>query len=270
MPLIKSYTKDAFVKNIKVSRKEDKPVPQAIAIAYDVARRAVDKAGMRETERMRKAWREAIADALRGTSKKPKAAKKPAKRKVAKKPAKRKAAKKAPSRSFATSYIVCVTRAVGRSGVQDLNNVSARVERAAKGARLWVDRIRTIKGAKHLSLTFKAPTYVVADKAVKAIKSLGIVGLRAWAEQHPPKTYAVKKAPKKAAKKPAKKRPETALQMIANVGPPSQWSGAAAAFLGPVRRKIIQSKWKTMTPAQHKAALAAFHKKMCGAVRGRF
>lgn len=40
MPLVKSSSKDAFKKNIKTEMKSGKPQKQAVAIAYDVKRRA--------------------------------------------------------------------------------------------------------------------------------------------------------------------------------------------------------------------------------------
>jgi hypothetical protein len=40
MPLVKSTSKEAFRKNIKAEVKAGKPVKQAVAIAYDVQRRA--------------------------------------------------------------------------------------------------------------------------------------------------------------------------------------------------------------------------------------
>ena len=40
MPLIKSTSKEAFGKNIKTEMAAGKPQKQAVAIAYDVARRA--------------------------------------------------------------------------------------------------------------------------------------------------------------------------------------------------------------------------------------
>ena len=41
MPLVKSTSKEAFRKNIKAEVAAGKPVKQAVAITYDVQRRAV-------------------------------------------------------------------------------------------------------------------------------------------------------------------------------------------------------------------------------------
>ena len=43
MPLTKSPSKKAFEKNIKAEVKADKPVKQAVAIAYSVKREAAQK-----------------------------------------------------------------------------------------------------------------------------------------------------------------------------------------------------------------------------------
>jgi hypothetical protein len=43
MPLKKSASKKAFKENIKREVKEKKPVKQAVAIAYNVKRKAVDR-----------------------------------------------------------------------------------------------------------------------------------------------------------------------------------------------------------------------------------
>ena len=40
MPLVKSPSKEAFRKNVKAEMKSGKPQKQAVAIAYDVKRRA--------------------------------------------------------------------------------------------------------------------------------------------------------------------------------------------------------------------------------------
>lgn len=40
MPLVKSSSKDAFRKNVKAEMKAGKPQKQAVAIAYDVKRKA--------------------------------------------------------------------------------------------------------------------------------------------------------------------------------------------------------------------------------------
>ena len=40
MPLVKSSSKDAFRKNVKAEMKAGKPKKQAVAIAYDVKRKA--------------------------------------------------------------------------------------------------------------------------------------------------------------------------------------------------------------------------------------
>ena len=45
MPLVKSKSKEAFQKNVKAEIKAGKPVKQALAIAYDVKRKAGKKNG---------------------------------------------------------------------------------------------------------------------------------------------------------------------------------------------------------------------------------
>ena len=45
MPLIKSSSKVAFIKNLKTEIKAGKPKKQALAIAYDVKRRSTKKKG---------------------------------------------------------------------------------------------------------------------------------------------------------------------------------------------------------------------------------
>ncbi len=45
MPLIKGYSDETFQKNVKKMVKEGKPQKQAVAIAYDVKRKAQKKAG---------------------------------------------------------------------------------------------------------------------------------------------------------------------------------------------------------------------------------
>jgi hypothetical protein len=43
MPLVKSASKEAFSKNVKAELKAGKPQKQALAIAYDVKRKASSK-----------------------------------------------------------------------------------------------------------------------------------------------------------------------------------------------------------------------------------
>lgn len=45
MPLVKSASKNAFRKNIKAEMASGKPQKQAVAIAYDVKRKAAAKKG---------------------------------------------------------------------------------------------------------------------------------------------------------------------------------------------------------------------------------
>jgi len=45
MPLVKSSSKNAFRKNIKAEMASGKPQKQAVAIAYDVKRKAAVKKG---------------------------------------------------------------------------------------------------------------------------------------------------------------------------------------------------------------------------------
>jgi hypothetical protein len=45
MPLVKSPSKNAFRKNIKAEMASGKPQKQAVAIAYDVKRKAAAKKG---------------------------------------------------------------------------------------------------------------------------------------------------------------------------------------------------------------------------------
>jgi hypothetical protein len=45
MPLVKSSSKNAFRKNIKAEMASGKPQKQAVAIAYDVKRKAAAKKG---------------------------------------------------------------------------------------------------------------------------------------------------------------------------------------------------------------------------------
>lgn len=52
MPLIKGYSRDSIVKNIKRERKEGKPEKQAVAIALSVAQKA--KASVAKMSRKRK------------------------------------------------------------------------------------------------------------------------------------------------------------------------------------------------------------------------
>ena len=43
MPLVRSSSKEAFSKNVKAELKAGKPQKQAVAIAYDVQRKATKK-----------------------------------------------------------------------------------------------------------------------------------------------------------------------------------------------------------------------------------
>ena len=45
MPLVKSSSKNAFRKNIKAEMASEKPQKQAVAIAYDVKRKAAARKG---------------------------------------------------------------------------------------------------------------------------------------------------------------------------------------------------------------------------------
>ena len=74
MPLIHGYSKDAFVKNLRALRKEDKAPRQAIAICYSIARKALKERGLRETAKRAKDWKDAIK---LGLSSKKSASKKP-------------------------------------------------------------------------------------------------------------------------------------------------------------------------------------------------
>ena len=70
--------------------------------------------------------------------------------------------------------------------------------------------------------------------------------------------------------------PQQAFRLILRRGKVSPFprtptlSGAVGAWLGPVRRKIIESKWKGMGKAERDSAYAAFKKHFHRATRGSF
>jgi hypothetical protein len=53
MPLVKSSSKDAFRKNVKAEMAAGKPQKQAVAIAYDVKRKA-DKSSKKSNSKCKK------------------------------------------------------------------------------------------------------------------------------------------------------------------------------------------------------------------------
>lgn len=67
MPLIKGFSAASFEKNVRKLRREGRPTREAIAAAYETARRALSRAGRRETKALREAWKKAIAKGLHGT-----------------------------------------------------------------------------------------------------------------------------------------------------------------------------------------------------------
>lgn len=64
MPLIQGYSARSFEKNVRMLRREKREVRQLIAIAYDVARKALKRAGLRETPALRNEWKKAIKSGL--------------------------------------------------------------------------------------------------------------------------------------------------------------------------------------------------------------
>jgi hypothetical protein len=60
MPLIHGYSKNAFAKNLRMLREEGKPRPQAMAICFSVARKALKDRGLKETATRRREWQQAI------------------------------------------------------------------------------------------------------------------------------------------------------------------------------------------------------------------
>jgi len=54
------------------------------------------------------------------------------------------------------------------------------------------------------------------------------------------------------------KRDKSARELLETLGPPNQWSGAAAAAIGPENRKVMADAWEELSPADRKVVEAKF------------